>query len=175
MEFKFCKELIRADGEGRVSPSVQVVLSIPIKDMECSLTNLVFLSQASCTIFMTIFMPICSPTLWRRHWGHSSYQNFLYTSSQGTSSTLGTHSLRRTVKLRGTTPELQSGTYGRIQFKRHEFDVRKEETYENTGSPSSNLIHLGTLAARTQYIYIYKEHPYDLHMRTDQSRFTLQA
>ena len=48
MEFKLCKELIRVDGEGRVSPRVQVVLSLPIKDMECSLTNLVFLSQASC-------------------------------------------------------------------------------------------------------------------------------
>lgn len=171
MEFKLCKELIGVDGEGRVSPRVQVVLSLPIKDMECSLTNLVFLSQASCTIFMAI----CSPTLWRRHCGHCSHQNFLYTSSQGTSSTLGTHSLSRTGKLRGTTPELQNGIYGRIQFKRHEFDVRKEEMYENTGSPSSNLIHLGTSAARTQYIYIYKEHPYDLHMRTDQSRFTLQA
>ena len=59
MEFKICKELIRVDGEGRVSPRVQVVLSLPIEDMECSLTNLVFLSQASCTIFMTV----CSPTL----------------------------------------------------------------------------------------------------------------
>lgn len=59
MEFKLCKELIRVDGEGPVSSRVQVVLSLPIKDMECSLTNLVFLSQPSCTIFMTI----CSPTL----------------------------------------------------------------------------------------------------------------
>ena len=70
MEFKLCKELIRVDGEGRVSPRVQMVLSLPIKDMECSLTNLVFLSQASCTVFMTI----CSPTLWRRHCGHCSHQ-----------------------------------------------------------------------------------------------------
>ena len=102
MDFKLCKELIRVDGQRRVSPRVQVVLSLPNKDMECSLTKLMFLSQASCTIFKTI----CSPTLWRRHWGHSSHQNFLYTSSQGTSSTLGTHGLSRTVKLRGTTPEL---------------------------------------------------------------------